>query len=112
VPRINQRFVIPDPRRAGAMRRIVEKVPCFFLSRKKTFLFRGKEAKDFLIMNGSAWIMSLFLGECLVSWCRRVEFFDREFRRDGGRMDQDIGDAPSQQPGRLPFPRKRTGLLS
>jgi hypothetical protein len=75
VPRINQRLVIPDPTRAGATRRIVKKVPCFFLSRKKTLLFRGKEAKDFLIMNGSAWIMSLFLGEWLVSWCLRVEAF-------------------------------------
>jgi hypothetical protein len=68
VPRINQRLVIPDPRRAGATRRIVKKGPCFFLSRKKALLFRGKEAKDFLIVNGSAWIMPLFLGECFVSW--------------------------------------------
>jgi hypothetical protein len=39
VPWINQRLVIPDPRRAGATRRIVKKVLCFFLSRKKILLF-------------------------------------------------------------------------
>jgi hypothetical protein len=75
VRRINQRLVIPDPTRAGATRRIVKKVLCFFLSRKKTLLFRGKEEKDFLIMNGPAWIMPPCLGECLVSWCRRGEAF-------------------------------------
>jgi hypothetical protein len=48
VRRINQRLVIPDARRAGAMRRIVKKVPCFFLSRKKTPPFRGKEESSFL----------------------------------------------------------------
>jgi hypothetical protein len=61
VRRINQRLVIPDAGRAGAMRRIVKKVLCFFLSRKKTLPFREKE-KGFLIMNGSAWIMPLCLG--------------------------------------------------